>query len=148
MEWYEKVHIFELQLLNGEWRKWTTKLTFEDAKMMIGSSSFIEVSYRDEEVTHINTKVIKTISDVTEETRVRKLEQKRDIEERFAIVQEIRSISLSPFHQWRYGLKKKTHDLCHLDLQIGLDLDPLMQYNKDYLNQILERCKNKSLKVS
>lgn len=143
MEWYERVHIFELQLLNGEWKRWTTELTFEEAKELINASSFIEVSYRDEKIEHLNTKVIKTINEVTEEIRVSKREQKQDINERFAIVQAIRAIRLTPFYQWRYGLTYKVQHINHLDIQIGLDLDPLMQYNKDYLIRLLERCKLK-----
>lgn len=135
-------------MLNGKWKTWTTELTFQEAKELIGTSSFIEVSYRGGKVEHLNTKAIEKIIDVTDDIRVRNKEQKNDIEERFAIVQEIRAIPLSPFYQWRYGLKKKAYEINDLDLQIGLDLDPLMQYNKNYLNQILERCKNKSLKVS
>lgn len=74
MEWYEEMNFFSVQMVNKDYVNWWTKLSFEEAKQMIGNNAFVIISSeRNEDAIEreYNTKAILAIKDYTEQERKR-----------------------------------------------------------------------------
>lgn len=150
MAWYDEVNFYELRLINGNWETWMTTLSYQEAKEAIGNQSFITVTYRAEKTPdkELNTKVIESIRDVTDMERKSYRETAENKEKRLQLVQKIRSIPLSRYYRWRFGLSKefsKGTMFDWYDKAVGVDLDPLMKWNESYLEELLVKCKEKRL---
>ena len=138
-------NIYLVRLINDSdcfW--WETSLTYDEVKQLIGNEPFVEITENHQTHT-INTKVIQSIKDVTLETQRQRKEIEESNERRLKIINEIRSIPLSKFTKFRYGLLRKHPEVLseHLKM-IGVDIDPMMRYNETHLRTILEKCKKKA----
>lgn len=109
MAWYDEVHFYKLKLTSDRYEYWTTPLSFREAKEVIGKESFITVSHKydiegiETKPIELNTKVIETITDLTNRERKSLREEEESRKLRLSIIQEIRSIPLSKWNQWRFN---------------------------------------------
>ena len=155
MKWYNQLNFYELVLINDKTVYWWTELSLNEVKEKIAKEGFVFVSsgradYYEEE--DINTKVIRSIKDVTIKERKRKREWEEYITTKMRLIRAIRKSMQPPAVQRlirkmekRYRKEIEQNQWDWYDRDCGMHLDVLMHYNEDYLKKILEKCQKRDL---
>ena len=149
-KWYETLHFYKLTFINDEITYWWTKLLLNEVKENIAKNDFIVVSYGRGELCKeedINTKVIRSVKDITKEERTYRRERDEDLAKRMRLIDQIRK-SKQPFSVQRiikrlekeYRKQKESNEWHWQEKASGIHLDVLMYYNEQYLNKLLEKC--------
>lgn len=150
MKWYEKINFYELKLINEETVYWWSELPLNDIKQAIAKEDFVLVSsgrkenYKEED---INTKVIRSVKDITKRRRETYREQDENFVKRIRLVRNIRR-SKQPLAvqkiikkiEKQYQKQKEQKQWDWYEKDIGVHIDVLMHYNEEYLESLLEKC--------
>lgn len=147
MCWYEKINFFSVEMVNKKNVDWWTTLSLEEAKKAIGGNDFVTISSQrneDYKEADYNTKAILTIKNYTEQNRKMFKHNEEVIAKKFEIVKKIRSMKPSYFVKSRINQTDTRYaekELSWYDRHAGVDLDPLLIYQKWELEKMLRKCK-------
>lgn len=154
-KWYNTNRFYKLALLNDETIYWWSSLSLNEIKDQIATQGFVLVSsgrkdyYKEED---INTKVIRSVKDITKEERKRCQERDQDLVRRMRLIRSIRNAQ-QPRSVRRiiqklekcYRKEKEQNRWHWYEKDSSMHLDILMYYNEDYLKKMLEKCKKTDL---
>lgn len=143
--WCDSLNFFYIELTNGELVNWWTDISYDEAKELIKTESFVTISSGqdyEKRIGEYNTKAILTIKDMTESERKRFRHNQDWFNKKMDLVTLIRVTKQPLFTRFKIKQVDKMYlkkQLTWHDYFDGANIDPLMSLDYSKLKKLAEK---------